>query len=121
MSKIDWNSYHKAHGISPDELSKIGQQAGATNATEAIQAANDAWAKRYSPEAFGRAFFGNNYTCADTAGLDNSGINGLDRSKLRATGDPEQDAKNFAKQMGISVEEAKSQLRAMFGDPQQRT
>lgn len=34
------------------------------------------------------------------------------------TGNPELDAQNYARQNGISLEEAKAELRAKFGDPQ---
>lgn len=37
------------------------------------------------------------------------------------TGNPEQDAKNFAKKMGISYNEAKEILQNMFGTPQQKS
>ena len=37
------------------------------------------------------------------------------------TGNPEQDAKNFAKKMGISYNEAKDILKNLFGAPQQKS
>ena len=37
------------------------------------------------------------------------------------TGNPEQDAKNFAKKMGISYNEAKETLQNLFGTPQQKS
>lgn len=39
---------------------------------------------------------------------------------FRPTGNPEADAQTYAKAHGISVDEAKAQLRAKFGNPQQQ-
>ena len=41
-------------------------------------------------------------------------------SSFNRTGDPEQDAINYANQKGITVEEAKAELKAIYGEPQQR-
>ena len=106
---FDWNAFNAAHGIGKNELRALGKKSGAKNANEAIQANNAA----FSPMAFGNAFLGNNYSVSAA-----SNTSRIDASSVKRTGNPDQDAKNFAKKMGISVDEAKNQLRAMFGNPE---
>ena len=55
----------------------------------------------------------------------NSAINspslfGVENGSFLKTGNPEQDAINYASENGISLEEAKNELRAKYGDPPKR-
>ncbi len=109
MLNFDWNAFNAACGIGKNELRISGRRSGAHNANEAIQANNSA----YSPVAFGNAFLGNNYSC-----VSNSNNTRIDVNNIKRTGNPDQDAKNFAMKMGITIDEAKNQLRAMFGNPE---
>ena len=108
MLNFDWNAFNAAHGVGRNELRSLGRASGSNNAREAIQANNSA----YSPMAFGNAFLGNNYTVNSS-----SSSSGIDASSIRGTGNPDQDAKNYAMKMGLSIEDAKNKLREQFGNP----
>lgn len=107
----DWKSYIAAGGIDKYLLNLIGQKSGAQTVQEAIQAAQDRNLR--NPATWGQAMLGSGYTYSGS-----SGLSGVDENQLRATGDPDKDAENYAKKMGISVNEAKTQLNASYGEPQ---
>ena len=122
MASFDWNAFRAAGGVGRNELRAMGAKSGARNAGEAIQANKDA--KSCSSTGVGNALA--NYSKSSSSSVSScsgtsnaKSLAGMDASQLRGTGDPEQDAKNLAKQLRISVDEAKELLRAQFGDPQQ--
>lgn len=49
--------------------------------------------------------------------MSTNGINGFGSQQIGLTGNPEADAMKYAQQKGISLEEAKNELRSKFGDP----
>ena len=65
------------------------------------------------------SYFGNNVN--DSNSSDSTSGSEIVESKVNMTGNPDQDAKNYAKKMNISIDEAKKQLKAKYGDPTKKT
>ena len=77
---------------------------------------------KYSPQTFGNAFLGSNYS-TNSSSCSNSissskGTSSSGSENFKKTGDPDKDAQNYATQKGISLEQAKKELKQMYGDPQ---
>ncbi len=117
---MDLNALKASHSVGKNELRQMGKMSGAKTAGQAISANNSAKSST-SPIAFGNAFLGSNYSASTSTGS-NCSSKGVSASSgignFQKTGNPDQDAQNYAKQKGISVNQAKEELKAQYGDPQ---
>jgi len=111
--------YAKATGQSPKDVTPKSQMSSCSSSSSSSSCSSSS---STSSSNSSNSTTSSTASCNKSSSIFNDIINGkknVNPNNIVRTGDPEQDAKNFAKKMGISVSQAKTILKNLFGAPQQ--